>query len=86
MNSLPKKRVLIIDDDAALRRAVGRMLRSEFDVSEAASAEHALQEILCVAFDAVVIDLQMPKCDGWETLRRITAHDARLGAPLCQRA
>ena len=64
-------RILIVDDDTALRETVGRHLqRSGFTVVTAADAENALQLALAseVPFDVVLTDLHMPGMDGIELM------------------
>jgi DNA-binding NtrC family response regulator len=67
-----KIRVLVIDDDAAFRFAMGKALsRRGFGVSEASSGEAALR-VLCGSSppDAALLDMRMGGIDGLEVLRR----------------
>jgi len=58
-------RVLVVDDDPALRRMVSLVLSSEgFDVSVADDGIRGLEELEAGDFQAVVLDLQMPRMDG----------------------
>jgi CheY-like chemotaxis protein len=61
-------RVLVVDDEPAMTRAVMRMLRpTGHAVSTAASAEEALERLATEAFDVVVSDMGMgPGMNGWE--------------------
>lgn len=71
--------VLIVDDDAEIRRSLGRILTQEgFVVSEAASGEQALQHLEQSPVDVVLLDVMMPGIDGMETCRRIR-QNPRLG-------
>jgi two-component system chemotaxis sensor kinase CheA len=66
-----KMRVLLVDDSAAMRSALGSWLQSSgMEVVEVASGKAALAEVLQkgTAFDAVVSDLEMPGMDGFEFL------------------
>jgi DNA-binding response OmpR family regulator len=64
--------VLIVDDDASVRRTFARMLRLEgYDVSTAQDAETGLREIAATHPDAVLLDLRMPLQDGLAFLRRL---------------
>jgi two-component system response regulator MprA len=77
-----------VDDDPAVRSAVARALRVDYDVDEAADGAEALSRHASAAADAIVLDLLMPEIDGLEvcrTLRRredavpilvVTARDA----------
>jgi DNA-binding response OmpR family regulator len=66
-------RVLIVDDDPALRRAMSTVLaRDGFDVSTAADALPALEHAAISRPDIVVVDFNMPTC-GLEVVRHLKA-------------
>lgn len=66
-------RVLIVDDDPAVRRAISQVLaRDGFDVSTAADALPALDQAAITRPDIVVVDFNMPTC-GLEVVRRLKA-------------
>jgi len=72
-------RVLLIDDEAAIRRALTPTLRElGFHVSEATSGEEALQMLRTEVFDSALLDVNMPGIGGLETLRRIRQSAMRL--------
>ena len=74
-------RVLLVEDDAELRGALGLVLRSRgFEVAEAGDAAAALEELAGRSFAAVVADLGLPDLGGTELLRRLRgeAPEARL--------
>lgn len=66
-------RILLVDDEANIRRMLGALLRSEgFEVTEAANGNAALDHVSGDDFDAVMLDLMMPPGpDGLETLKTI---------------
>lgn len=70
-------KILIVDDEANIRRMVGALLKSEaFDVAEAANGNGALLAIPEVHPDIILLDLMMPPGpDGLATLERIRAGD-----------
>jgi len=70
-------RILIVDDEANIRRMVGALLKSEeFEVAEAANGNAALLAIPDVHPDIILLDLMMPPGpDGLATLERIRAAD-----------
>jgi two-component system, OmpR family, response regulator MprA len=72
-------RVLIIDDDRALRDALRRALGlAGYDVDTAADGEHGLRRIVDQAPDAVVLDIGLPRTDGLEVCRRLRADGNRV--------
>ena len=66
--------VLIVEDDEAFRRIVSRQLRARhFDVSEAACAEEATDQLAAGLRPGVVLlDLNLPGDTGWDLLRSDT--------------
>jgi two-component system response regulator MprA len=67
-------RILVVDDDPGVRRAVGRALAFEgYDVTDAADGEEALRLAATAEPDAVVLDVGMPRIDGLEVCRRLRA-------------
>jgi DNA-binding response OmpR family regulator len=66
--------VLLVDDDAAIRRAVGAGLELEgFRVVRASGGRAALAAVEAVAPAVILLDLSMPDLDGLEVLRRLRA-------------
>jgi two-component system KDP operon response regulator KdpE len=65
-------RILLVDDDAAIRRALRTSLSGlGFHVTEAARGEEAIQLMRAASFDAVLLDVQMPGLGGIKTLVRL---------------
>jgi CheY-like chemotaxis protein len=65
-------RILIIDDDAAVRRATTLMLEARgFEIVAVGSGQAGVDAVKAGAFDAVIIDLFMPGMDGLATTRAI---------------
>ena len=64
--------VFVIDDDASVRRAVGRLLRSEgFEVETFASGSEFLRARDQSRKGCVVLDVRMPELSGFEVLKCI---------------
>jgi two-component system response regulator MprA len=65
-------RVLVVDDEPAVRRALERALRLErYDVELAGDGEEALDVLASSPPDAVILDIGMPRLDGLEVCRRM---------------
>jgi two-component system KDP operon response regulator KdpE len=70
--SVPKIRVLAVDDEMAIRRFLRTSLGAEgFEVFEAASGEEALAQVAKVRPEVVLLDLGLPDMDGVEVTRRL---------------
>jgi DNA-binding response OmpR family regulator len=69
-----RKRVLLADDDPALRRLIQATLsEGEFDLLQAADGEEALGLALSEHPALVLLDINMPRLDGFEVCRRLKA-------------
>jgi two-component system response regulator MprA len=65
-------RVLVVDDEPAVRRALERALRLDsYEVELAADGEEALDVQARDPADAVILDVLMPRLDGLEVCRRM---------------
>ena len=68
---LPGARILFVDDDVQVRRALARLLGlMGYQVDEASSGSQALQLLECGAYDVAVLDIRMPGIDGVEVMHR----------------
>ena len=66
--------VLVVDDEPAVRQALQRALTFEgYQVRVAADGQSALDDLLHVPADAILLDVSMPGIDGLEVCRRLRA-------------
>src|SRR4029077_19156714 len=71
-------RILVVDDEPQLRRALERALKLEgYEVELAAAGEQALASTASAPMDAIVLDVLMPKRDGLEVARELRARGDR---------
>ena len=64
--------ILIVDDEASIRRALREILEFEkFKVSEAVDGLDCLAKLKEQNYDAILMDIKMPNLDGMETLERV---------------
>ena len=64
---MTRPRVMLVDDDAAVRSAVSGALAGEgYDVDCLGDAEEALRQALAAPPSLVLLDVTMPRLDGWE--------------------
>ena len=69
-----------MDDEQSLQKLLAYPLRKEgYDVVPALDGEQALQQLKNGSFDLVVLDVMLPKVDGFEVCRRVRA---RSGVPI----
>jgi len=74
-----KKKIMLVDDDPAIRHILLRLLTEEnFFVLTAADGVEALELANATKFDLVLLDLNMPVKDGWQTFEQLTAKDPTL--------
>ncbi len=65
-------RILVVEDKPDLRSGLARALRDEgYAVDIADNGEDGLFNAESVDYDAIVLDVMMPKLDGWEVLARL---------------
>jgi DNA-binding NtrC family response regulator len=66
-------KILIIDDERAIRRALREILEFEqFEVDEAENGKQGLEKALAQSYDIIFCDIKMPELDGMEVLDGIT--------------
>jgi CheY-like chemotaxis protein len=67
--AFPHHSILVVDDDADIRTSVADILRGQgYDVREAGDGEEALEAVGTESFDAIVLDVRMPKVSGTAVL------------------
>ena len=72
-------RILIVDDDRALRDALRRALTlGGYEAHTAADGQDCLTKLPALAPDAVVLDIGLPRVDGLEVCRRLRAAGDRV--------
>ncbi len=65
-------RILVVDDEPAVQTALSRALAMEsYDVAQAADGEEALERLGAGPYEAVILDIAMPRLDGLEVCRRL---------------
>ena len=67
-----KSRILVVDDEDALRMVLSSELSSSgYEVATASDGDEAITVIQNKKFDLVLLDIKMPKVDGFEVLKFI---------------
>jgi len=69
---MPKKKILVIDDEKSIRFIIENTLKQEFDVISMESGQEGLRYLESGNFpDMIICDLIMPEINGFEFLERI---------------
>lgn len=76
-------KVLVVDDEAGVRRVLTRLLSAEgYEVLEAASGQEGLELLWTHGADTVLLDVMMPRMDGLEVCRRIRKNSRTAHTPV----
>lgn len=76
---IPLRRVLVVDDEEGIRRALGKFLRTRgFDVVTAGSGDEALGQLRQQGFVLMLCDVRMPGLSGVEVVPRALQLDSEL--------
>ena len=80
-----RARVLVVDDDPEIRRMLGRVLRSRYDVCLAEGVTDALEQIRAMPPNVALVDLHLGGADGRLLVRHLREelHDASTRILLC---
>lgn len=77
------KRILVVDDEMYIVNILDFTLGSEgFKVVSAANGEEALRKALEITPDLIVLDVMMPKIDGYEVCRALKAKEETKHIPV----
>jgi CheY-like chemotaxis protein len=75
-------RILYVEDNPQNRDIVRRYLSPLFEILEAEDGEHGVQRALRDAPDLILMDLSLPRMDGWEATRRLRASPQAAHLPI----
>lgn len=77
-----RKRVLVIDDCAMMLNSVSNMLSREYNVFCAISAKKAMEIIDKKSPQVILLDYEMPDCNGKEAFEKIRKHPGMEHVPI----
>ena len=66
-----KQKILIVDDSATIREGIKRLLGEKYEVATAESGVAAIRSVTLDRPDLVLLDYEMPVCDGRQTLEML---------------
>src|SRR3569833_3356284 len=75
----PSNRLLVVDDDASVRQMLARVLTEEgYQVYAAANGMAAVEIATAAVPESVLLDLNMPGTNGWETFQQLVTNKPSL--------
>jgi DNA-binding response OmpR family regulator len=70
-----KKRALVVDDDDPIRTMLAKVVeRQNLKVDTARDGEEAIERLADNGYDVILLDLMMPKIDGYGVLKHLQSH------------
>ena len=79
---MDKKKILIVDDEPSIRLAVNRMLRKDYTILEATNGEEAIDIAKEQKPSLILMDLMMPRIDGYTACSKIKSDPATKAIPV----
>lgn len=77
-----KRKLLVVDDSEFLRMAMKELLGKEYEITEASSGLSAIRCITLDRPDLVLLDYEMPVCDGSQVLEMIRSEEEIADIPV----
>jgi two-component system response regulator ResD len=68
-----KKKLLIVDDEWNMRNLLKIYLSKDYEIVESTNGEEAVAIIKTSSFDLIILDVMMPRIDGWEVCKQVRA-------------
>lgn len=78
----PQQKILVVDDSATMREGMRLLLEKDYQVSTAESGVSAIRSITLDQPDLVLMDYEMPICDGFQTLEMLRSEEAFADIPV----
>lgn len=80
---MEKKKILVVEDDAVLQRALQEFITSEgFETHSATDGEEAIQMASDIMPDVILLDIIIPKKDGYEVIKEVRAEEKTKSVPI----
>ena len=78
---MPKK-ILLVDDSATTLVMESMILQGKYDLCKARNGEEAIERALAEKPDLILLDVVMPKLDGFSTCARLRQHEVTRETPI----
>ena len=74
------KKILVVDDEEVIRKILGKwLIKSGYKVREASDGNQAIEALENECFDLLILDILMPRKDGWQVLREVKSNPKTKG-------
>ena len=71
---MARQKILVVEDEEAIRGIVTQtLLRHGYETASASDGDDALEKAFTLRPDLIILDLMLPRMDGWEVCRRLKA-------------
>lgn len=77
-----KPKILIVDDSITIRQGIKRLLTNDYDITEVSSGVAAIRSITLDRPDLVLLDYEMPVCDGSHVLEMLRSEKEFVDIPV----
>ena len=77
-----KRKVLVVDDSATVREGIRKLLDEDYDVALAKSGAAALRCMILDKPELVLLDYEMPVCDGQQVLEMMRSEETFADIPI----
>lgn len=77
-----KKKILVVDDSDFMRSRIIKLLEQDYEMTEAASSLSAIKSLTINRPDLILLDYEMPVCDGRQTLEMIRSEKDTADIPV----
>ncbi len=78
----PKRKILVVDDSMTIRQGMKELLREDYEVSLVESGIAAIRAITLNRPDLILLDYEMPVCDGRQTLEMLRSEQSFTNIPV----
>lgn len=78
----PRRKILVVDDSLTVREAMKQLLSTDYSVSAVDSGVAAIRTIALDPPDLVLLDYEMPICDGRQTLEMLRSDEVMASVPV----
>ena len=80
---MPGERILVVEDERSIADLVAEALKRQgYRVETAGDGDQALEAAESTLPDLIILDLMLPKLDGWEVCRRLREEDTTRRIPI----